>query len=63
MNKNFTFLIIFLLSSILSFGQGDVLSAASNSIKVDELKEKVYTYSSDEFEGRGTPSKGQDLAV
>ena len=36
---------------------------ASNSIKIDELKEKMYTYSSDEFDGRGTPSKGQQLAV
>ena len=36
---------------------------ASNSIKIDELKEKMYAYSSDEFEGRGTPSKGQQLAV
>tara|TARA_B100000614_G_scaffold140912_1_gene125238 strand:+ start:509 stop:1927 length:1419 start_codon:yes stop_codon:yes gene_type:complete len=36
---------------------------ASNSIKIDELKEKLYKYSSDEFEGRATPSKGQELAV
>ena len=34
-----------------------------HSIKVDELKEKLFKYSSDEFEGRGTPSKGQELAI
>ena len=43
--------------------QDQILMDASNSIKIDELKEKMYAYSSDEFEGRGTPSKGQQLAV
>ena len=35
----------------------------SNSITKDELKEMLYIFSSDEFGGRGTPSKGQDLAT
>jgi hypothetical protein len=39
------------------------LNDAANSIKSEELKEKLYIYSSDEFGGRGTPSKGQELAI
>ena len=33
------------------------------SITKDELEEMLYVFSSDEFGGRGTPSKGQDLAT
>ena len=53
----------FFVFALFSFGQEKILMDASNSIKIDELKEKLYEYSSDEFEGRGTPSKGQQLAV
>ena len=35
----------------------------AKTIKAEELKEKLYVYASDEFEGRGTPSKGQELAI
>ena len=35
----------------------------AKTIKAEELKEKLYIYASDEFEGRGTPSKGQELAI
>lgn len=35
----------------------------ANSITQDELEEMLYVFSSDEFGGRGTPSKGQDLAT
>tara|TARA_B100001939_G_scaffold347151_1_gene367883 strand:- start:173 stop:1846 length:1674 start_codon:yes stop_codon:yes gene_type:complete len=35
----------------------------ANSITKDELEEMLYVFSSDEFGGRGTPSKGQDLAT
>ena len=35
----------------------------SNTIELDELKEKLYTYSSDEFEGREAGKKGQTIAV
>ena len=35
----------------------------AKTIKAEEIKEKLYIYASDEFEGRGTPSKGQELAV
>ncbi|NRA94418.1 MAG: peptidase, partial [Psychroserpens sp.] len=34
-----------------------------NSITSDELKELLYTYASDEFEGRETGEKGQKMAV
>ena len=51
------------LISIYIYGQSEVLLNASNSIKINDLKQKLYKYSSDEFEGRGTPSKGQELAV
>ena len=63
MKSKFLFTVIFLISTIFSFAQDKILMDASNSIKIDELKEKMYAYSSDEFEGRGTPSKGQQLAV
>ena len=35
----------------------------ANSITIDELKDKLYTYSSDEFEGRETGKRGQKIAV
>ncbi|GGG43612.1 hypothetical protein GCM10011414_11570 [Croceivirga lutea] len=35
----------------------------ANTITETELKEHLYTYASDEFEGRNTGSKGQKLAV
>ena len=54
---------IFLLSFVSSFSQEKILSMASESINIEELKEMLYIYSSDEFGGRGTPSKGQDLAI
>ncbi|MCH1485900.1 MAG: hypothetical protein L7T60_06710, partial [Flavobacteriaceae bacterium] len=54
---------VFLLSFIFSHSQEKILSMASESINVEELKEMLYIYSSDEFGGRGTPSKGQDLAI
>ena len=35
----------------------------AKSITKEELKELLFVFSSDEFGGRGTPSKGQDLAT
>ena len=35
----------------------------ANSITKEELEDMLYIFSSDEFGGRGTPSKGQDLAT
>ena len=63
MKSKLTLSIILITCVIFSYAQDKILMEASNSIKIDELKEKMYTYSSDEFEGRGTPSNGQQLAV
>ena len=63
MKLKFLFLIALTLSSLFIQGQSEAQFKASNSIKIDELKEKMYKYASDEFEGKGTPSKGQELAV
>ena len=63
MKSKFLFPGLVFISVFFSFGQDKILMDASNSIKIDELKEKLYKYSSDEFEGRATPSKGQELAV
>ena len=63
MKSRFIFTCVLIISVILSYGQDKIMMEASNSIKINELKEKMYTYSSDEFDGRGTPSKGQQLAV
>ena len=63
MKSKFLFPALVFISVFFSFGQDKILMDASNSIKIDELKEKLYKYSSDEFEGRATPSKGQELAV
>ena len=63
MKSKFLFPALVFISVFFSYGQDKILMDASNSIKIDELKEKLYKYSSDEFEGRATPSKGQELAV
>ena len=63
MKLKFLFSIALTLSSLFIQGQSEALLNASHSIKIDELKEKMYKYASDEFEGKDTPSKGQELAV
>ena len=62
--NGFTFLL-----TILGFGlvhaqytDADAVRFAE-TITENELKEHLYTYASDEFEGRDTGSKGQKLAV
>ena len=52
MKSKFIFSSFLIISVILTYGQDKILMQASNSIKIDELKEKMYTYSSDEFDGR-----------
>ena len=59
--KFFTAL-FFLFYSYLNVQSQNVLDY-SKTIQLDELKEKLYTYSSDEFEGRETGKKGQTIAV
>ena len=56
------FAVFFLLFSYLKVQSQNVLDY-SKTIQLDELKEKLYTYSSDEFEGRETGKKGQTIAV
>ena len=63
MKSKLIFSITFLVGVIFTYSQDKILMEASKSIKIDELKEKMYAYSSDEFDGRGTPSEGQKLAV
>ena len=63
MKLRFKFSVILLISVIFTYSQNKILMEASNSIKINDLKKKMYIYSSDEFDGRGTPSEGQQLAV
>jgi len=48
--------------STLDYSQVDVMDYA-NTITLDELKEQLYFYASDEMEGRNTGSPGQKKAV
>lgn len=43
--------------------KADIAMSYANSITQDDLKEKVYTLASDEFEGRKTGENGQKLAA
>ena len=45
------------------YGQTDLSAKYSKSITSKELKELLYVYASDYFEGRRTGSKGQKIAV
>lgn len=63
MKLKFLFSIALALTSIFFHGQSEALLKASNSITTKDLQNMLYVYSSDEFEGRGTPSRGQDLAI
>ena len=47
MKKKFLFSIALTLSSLFIQGQKEAILKASNSIKIDELKEKMYKYASD----------------
>jgi hypothetical protein len=58
--KNHLSLIVILISFTL-FSQNP--SSYANEIKAGELKEKLYTYASDEFQGRETGTEGQKIAV
>ena len=58
--KNYLLFCLMLVSFSL-FSQNP--SVYANEINADELKEKLYTYASDEFQGRETGTKGQKIAV
>ena len=53
----------YLISQDIEIVNNESSTKYGNSITKDELKEMLYIFSSDEFGGRGTPSKGQDLAT
>ena len=55
------FLLIFVIYNF-SFSQ-DKVEKYANTITSSELKDLLYVYASDEFEGRDTGKKGQKLAV
>ena len=47
--------------SITLFSQNPSIYA--DEINADDLKEKLYTYASDEFQGRETGTEGQKIAI
>ena len=61
MKKYSLFLLIVLFNCINVISQSP--KDYANTITLKELKEKLYTYSSDDFEGRETGKKGQKFAV
>ena len=63
MKKISTLTLIFLLTFNYSCSQQDISAKYSNSITEKELKDLIYVYASDEFEGRNTGEPGQKLAV
>ena len=64
MTKNiFSFIVISLLAINFSFSQLSKAKKFAKSISAEELSEHLYTYASDEFEGRDTGKEGQKKAV
>ena len=61
----FIFLIVpnYLISQDIKIVDNESSQKYGNSITKNELRNLLYIFSSDEFGGRGTPSKGQDLAT
>ena len=59
------FLLLFLVSlfTVKSYTQLQKAKKFAKTITADELKEHLYIYASDEFEGRNTGAKGQKKAV
>tara|TARA_B100001741_G_C16510774_1_gene579577 strand:+ start:129 stop:1106 length:978 start_codon:yes stop_codon:yes gene_type:complete len=56
------FFLLILITYNFSFSQ-DKVEKYANTITSSELKDLLYVYASDEFEGRDTGKKGQKLAV
>ena len=61
--KHPIFVLLFTIVSFQVFGQSDKQEFYSKSITSQELEEKLYTYASDEFEGRETGTKGLTIAI
>ena len=58
-NYSLIFAVFFSIFNLSSQNSTDY----ANTITLEELKDKLYTYSSDEFEGRETGKEGQKIAV
>ncbi len=63
MMKKLFLLILLGLFSINSNSQLQKAKKFAKTITADELKEHLYVYASDEFEGRNTGAEGQKKAV
>ena len=61
--KHLLLLLLFTTTFSQAFGQTQNQELYAKSITAEELKEKLYTYASDEFEGRETGTKGLTIAI
>ena len=61
--KYIFFFTLILLKSLNSYSQLEHANKFAKTITEKDLKKHLYTYASDEFEGRNTGSKGQKKAV
>ena len=55
--KHHLLVLLFTIVSLQVFGQSQTQETYASSITAEELKEKLYIYASDEFEGRETGYK------
>jgi hypothetical protein len=61
--KKLILLILFIFQSLISYSQLENAKKFAKTITEKDLKKHLYTYASDEFEGRNTGSEGQKKAV
>ena len=61
--KNFFIIILVSLFTFHSYSQLQKANKFAKTITAQELKDHLYVYASDEFEGRNTGAKGQKKAV
>jgi hypothetical protein len=61
--KKLALLILFIFQSLISYSQLENAKKFAKTITEKDLKKHLYTYASDEFEGRNTGSEGQKKAV
>jgi hypothetical protein len=61
--KKLVLLILIIFQSLISYSQLENAKKFAKTITEKDLKKHLYTYASDEFEGRNTGSEGQKKAV
>ena len=61
--KNFFILLLVSLFTFKSYSQLQKANKFAKTITAQELKDHLYIYASDEFEGRNTGAEGQKKAV